>query len=358
MRWACSKFALFAVIVLAAGVFVAAPPAHAAPTVDTEVLLLWRDKPDEQPTGQTRFFARVIGATEKPTGSVIVRLDDRAAETRGLKDPPAGDALAEDACDGEEHCVISNDVTLDVGLSPHYFRTDFVPAESNVTLKPSVDELGLARGVLDASNETSQDGDLVTYSFHLLIWPGTPQNRRPTSPIRFSDDQGHSTGDSPRQMNSDLKAEWTVSQSTGLVRTTATYPGGGDDIFLPFEASRNHSVEAKPDAPDNTSKPATTVRRTTTTARRSILRTPTTAALAPINPGPTTTIAGQTSTTLERFGDFTTISPSTTGQLSAASNNDDEGPPIAVVATTMLALAVLGGVAAFRRYRKGGIDWF
>jgi hypothetical protein len=357
MRWRPPKFALFAVIVLLAGGVFTAPPAEAEPTVETQVGLFWRgEQVDAQPTGKTPFFVAVISSsgTERPLGNVNVKVDGHdpppPGNPKGLKEVPASDNLAREAC-GDNPCSISDDFELDLGFSPHYFKTDYL---GDATFKPSLDELGFARGNLDASSQQSEDGDPVTYTFQLLISGATPSNRRPQSGVDFFDDQNHSSGLRPLDQN--LRAEWTTEQNTGVVTTTATYTAGGEDVFLPFTATRVHSVTGRTQ-PTSQPGPTATTRRTTTT-RRTLGRTPTTAALSPINPGATsTTVFGETTSTFEAFGDFTTSAPSTTGELAAASNNDD-GPPIAVVATTLLALAGLGGVAAFRRYRKGGIDWF
>ena len=48
------------------------------------------------------------------------------------------------------------------------------------------------------------------------------------------------------------------------------------------------------------------------------------------------------------------------GALAAAGDNNKkkQGPPLIVVVLTLVALGVLGGIAALRRYRRSAIDWF
>lgn len=352
MRWGPSKFALFAVVAVA--IIANAPPAKAE-AADTEVLLFWRsDKPGEQPTGVTKFFAAVVNADSDtpPTGDVDIKMDNVTKPATLQADPPS-DALGQAACGEDASCRITNDVEFDLALQPHFFSTKYKGVAD--AFKASEDKLGFARAVLNANKEVSEDGEIVDYTFQLLIWEGTPPEFKPKAPIQFSDDQGN--GPVTRPLNSDLRAVWQVTQRHGFVTATASYSGEGD-VFLAVQARRTHSVNAPPAAPPAAGGTPTTAPRRPTTTRR-VTGTPTTAALAPINPGPSTTIAGlETTSTLRTFGDFVTSAPPRTNEIATASNNDDEGPPVAVVAGTLLALSALGGVAAYRRYRKGGIDWF
>ena len=350
MRWSGSQFARFAVIAIAAGVLSGGPvPAsRAADPVETDTILLWRDQ-SGQPTGPTKFFVSVAATsgTARPTGTVTVKID---SDTKGPFD------LKKDDPD-DDHAWITDDFTVDLGIAPHYFITKY---QGNYAFAASDDELGMAVATMDpATPEPSQDGQSVTYTYVLGIWPSSP--RKPTGKVSFSDDDGHTSSPNDPTIGNDLKATWIVSQRglTGGARwtTTANYPG--DDFYLnPKPVSRAHNVNAPPPgAPPatttSTRKPTVTTRRTTATTRR----TGVTSALAPINPSSTTT-PGQGSSTTVTFGSFPTSPPITTDLSASPSNQNNDGPPIAVVVTTLLALGVLGGIAAFRRYRHSAVDWF
>lgn len=343
MRWACLKFALFAVIVLAAGVFNAAPPVSGQTKEASETRLLWTDDSEEpRPGSRPNFFVRVSGDQDtRPTGSVVVRVDSEAKTH----------ALTVDDVDAEGNLAKKTAVFPEFLKQDEAHRIETTYAGDDA-VEPSADLLHVPKGTLTAEYAEPY----VVWTFTLTLRPGTPsaevEAAREDKSVSFAID------DKVPQavpLGGDLRATLRTFEATGNHRAIANY--SGDLNFQPVQASAFiHVPESSAPSPPATTTPP----RPTTTTRRPTRRvpTPTTAALAPINPGGTaTTIAGDTTSTFESFGDFTTI-PSTTGQLSTAANNDGDGPPIAVVATTLLALGVLGGVAAFRRYRKGGIDWF
>jgi hypothetical protein len=354
MRWRQPQFALFAVVLAVAIAFGAGapPPAHAAD--NTETLLLWRDQ-DGQPSGQTKFFAVVTttGATA-PNGTVTVKLDDQPETSpTTLHERAPGDELAADAC-GNERCAITDDVVLDLGFAAHYLITKFA---GNTDFGASRDDLGFAVAHLEASPEPSSPGQLVEYTFTLDISAATPDDKKPTGRVAFHDDdpdQPHRT-DNPHPALVNLKATWQTGQRPGRWVMAADYMPGDADPFLPISASRAHNVIAPPPAPGET----TTTRRPTTTVKPAAIarRTGTTAPLSPINPATTTTLLE--GTTSSSFGSFPTTPQ--TRDLSAQKTNTDkknDGPPLVVVVSTLVALGALGGVAAFRRYRRRGIDWF
>ena len=364
MRWSRPGFALFAVIALAAAVFIAAPPATADPTVETTVGIFWRDQADRQPEGDTpvRFFIAVIADTgsARPLGTVSVRFDgsNSGRDELAVKAVPENDALAKSACGDDDvgRCSITDDFPITLGSSPHFFRTDF---SGDATFKADREDLAFARATLiDDPPDRSGASENVTYTMHLLIWKDTPADRKPTGLVDFSDTQGNRPVGDCCGLDSTQRARWTARHSPGDLTVTANYPG--DDVYLPVRATKAHRVAGPDPVPGPTTPVTTTPPRTTTTRRTLSRTTPTTSALAPINPNPATTVPGDTTTTVPGFGDFVTSAPPpTTGNLSAASSdNNDEGAPVAVVATTLLALAGLGGVAAFRRYKRGGADWF
>ncbi len=354
MRWGRPKFALFAVIAVSAGVLSGAPTPARAQTgpAETDTVLLWRDQ-GGQPSGDTKFYVSVRKneGTARPTGNVVVTFDGVAQAALDLGAPrPDPD---------DERASITPDVTLKLGFGPHYFTTHY---EGTDAFEESDDELGLANGRLEVSPEPSQEGTDPTYVFTLVISDKTPTNRRPHGRVAFSDDDGHSTASqssatSHPQIGNDLRAVWRIAQRPGRWTATADYlpSDDGTDFFLPISASRAHQVNPRP---GQTVPATTTTRRTTPTTRRPTVttrRNGTAAPLAPINPSSTTTPLQESSTTVT-FGSFPTA-PRPSGEL-AANENDDEGPPLAVVVTTLLALGVLGGIAAFRRYRHSAVDWF
>ena len=214
--------------------------------------------------------------TARPTGSVVINPDNSPAVTLNLtKDDP-------DDAQGK----ITDDFVLDLGITPHYFVTKYQPTADDA-FTASGDELGMAVATMDtASPEPSQDGQSVTYTFVLGIWPGSP--KKPTGKVAFNDDDGHTSSPNDPSLGNDLKASWIVAQhgqpnQISNWTTTANYPG--DDVYLPLHAGRAHNVN--PPAPGTkavtttTRKPtATTVRSTATTARTGSG----TAVLAPINP--------------------------------------------------------------------------
>jgi hypothetical protein len=352
MRWWQAQFALFAVIAVAAGLL-SGPfvPAHAADPVETETVLLWRDQ-SGQPAGPTKFFVSVSSAagTARPNGgSVVISLDGKAQPPIDLIPGQAG----EDPVDPKGR--ITPDVLIDIGFGPHYFTTRY---QGNADFKASDDDLGLATAKLEATPEPSQDTDQSTYTFTLAISPSTPLSRRPHGRVAFTDDDGHTTAPNDPFLGDDLQETWRVAQRQGRWTVTADYSPSADgtDFFLPINVTRAHQVNAAPGVSTTTS----TTRRTTVTTRRPstvTTRRNGTAALAPINPSSTTTPPPPNSTnTAAPSGTFPT-SPPLSNDL-AANQNKNDGPPIAVVVTTLLALGVLGGIAAFRRYRRGAVDWF
>ncbi len=348
MRWRRSKFALFAVAAIAAGVLaIAPPPAHAAAAA-TATLVFWRGQEGAlQPSGNTTLYVSVsnTAGTSRPTGKVVVNLDGTDRPAMDLKHDDPDDARAS----------TTDDFAIDLGTAPHYFVTKYQGDDD--TFSPSNDELGLATASMTADPEPSQEGELVTYTFTMSISDKTPLNRRPNGRVAFSDDDGHAS-ESPRQLN-DLKATWTVGQRQGRWRTTAIY-SRGDDFFQPTRAVRDHNVTSPPTPSGGTANngtTATTKKATATTKPKVSAKSATTAALAPISPATSTTLTGESSTS-ETFGSFPTTPPSTSDLNALGSKKRNDGPPLAVVVMTLGALGVLGGVAAIRRYRRSSTDWF
>ncbi|MBA3655423.1 MAG: hypothetical protein H0W70_14665 [Actinobacteria bacterium] len=366
MRWRQIRFALFAVAVAATSLFTAPPPARAAAAA-TETVLFWRPRPDQpgQPTGDTTFFVRVRNADggNRPAGSVKLTLDSHQLKVNGSDSIP----LEKDDPDNA-HGTITADFRVALGSDPHYFITDFQPSDT-AAFAASDDDLGLATADITASPEPSDASEIVTYTFNLHI-PEFGVRHRPKGRVEFTSTDGQHTnppqpGVAPRpdddvMINDDgsttLKASWPVRQKQGRWDTTANY-SDDNHIFLPIAASRAHNVSGS--SPTTAAAVATT-RRTSRKTATTIRRTPgTTAVLAPINPATSSSLPDGSSSSSVTFGDFpTTPGPSSGLAANPLNNNKSDGPPLAVVATTLLALGVLGGIAAFRRFRRGSLDWF
>jgi hypothetical protein len=347
MRSRRLRFALFAVIPVAASVFTATAPAHAAAS-PTETKILWRDQ-NGAPSGNTKFYVRVenTGGTTPP--EICAPNTECAPQTVvTVKFDAATLSLPLRAVDGG-NAAITEDFVRDLANQPHYLIATY-PGKAD-TFGSSSDELGLATADFRADPEPSRQGELVTFTFSLSISPSTPSNRKPSGSVAFNDNDGHATGPVHPGLGADLKASWTLGQRTGRWVVNGYYLPSDNEFFLPVGITREHQVLAgEPGATVATVKPTTTRRPVAATNRSG-----TTAALAPINPGAnTSTSLGEISTTVPTFGAF----PTTPRVTTPASTDQNEGPPIAVVITTLLALGVLGGIAAFRRYRRSAIDWF
>jgi hypothetical protein len=340
MRWRSTKFALFAVIAVAAGLAPGAfTPARAAAAA-TNTTILWREQTEKlQPSGQTKFFVRVE-STSVPTGKITFRVDNNDPFDRDLKDDP-----------DSEHpkAAITDDITVFLGEDPHYITAAYKPADANA-FAPSTDDLGLAIGGMRVEPDQIKSNETATFTFTMVVNPATPADpqKRPNGRVTFSDEKESTTRSlSPSSDANRLEATWTVVRPPGRWNATAIY-SPGSDFFQPVKAERALQVSAVP------GETTSTTRRTATTKpKASGARTGTTAALAPINPATSTTL-GPSDTTNITFGAF----PTTPRPTTPVSKGNNEGPPIAVVVTTLLALGVLGGVAAFRRYRRSAIDWF
>ena len=352
MRWGSLKFALLAVVALlvaaAPGAFV---PAHAA-AAPTTTFLDWDG--DVQPTNDTSFFVQVKSpGARPPTGdgapAVTVQLD---------KQQPVEHKLTKDDPD-DPKAVLTDTFHLDIGLGPHYILIKYIGNAD--TFAPSTDELGIATAEMTASPEPTTESQFVTFTFTLNVSDSTPADKRPKGTVAFHDtDPSSKDPDTPSPLAGSLQATWTTQERAGRWTTTGNYSPGSDEFFLPVSASRDHNVNATPGGPP---PPATTTTRrpTPVTTRTTVSGRPrTTAALAPINPTTTSTTPAtpaDAGTTVTTFGSFPTA-PRPTDQVAASANKKNDGPPIVVVITTLLALGLLGGVAAFRRYRTSGIDWF
>jgi hypothetical protein len=357
MRWAASKFALFAAIAAAFGTFAAPAPAHA--TTATTTLMDWRRQNSNQfsPSGPTSFYVRVTArsGSARPKGKVTVTWNGNAQAPVNLKDDDAQHPTAS---------ITEHDLQFDLRDSggrdvPHYFTAKYTPDDADA-FSTSSNDLGIAIGGLTADPEPSKEGQTVTYTFMLAISPAS--GRRPSGHVAFSDDQNHSS-DPPHRPLTDvdsthLKATWTVAQGPSRPHTTAIF-APDDDVYLPVKAERDHNVTAAPPPPPGANT-GTTQRPTTGTTKPTVPKgnTPTTGALAPISPSSTAvTSRDDSSTTAETFGEFPTT-PSDGGTPSALGAKEKrDGPPLAVVVMTLGALGILGAIGGIRRYRKPS-EWF
>ncbi|HZN12695.1 MAG TPA: hypothetical protein VFB78_00370 [Acidimicrobiales bacterium] len=345
MRSRRLRFALFAVIPLAASVFLTPPPARA--TEGTETKLLWLDQ-SGQPTGITKFYVSVTN-TDGSAAPPVCTSGTCASETL-ITIKYDGNTFTQPlrkVDPDHTNAALTDPFERDLGVTPHYLTAAY-PGKADA-FSASNDELGLAVGAFTADPEPGKQGELVTFTLSLSISTATPGDRKPSGAVQFADNDGHASGPVHPQLNAKYEASWTIGQRTGRWVVVANWPG--TDFFLPVRIAREHQVLAGEPGPTSANRTTTTRRPTATTNRSG-----TTVALAPINPGASTsTSLGETSTQ-PTFGAFPTTPRS--GSEVAASPKKNEGPPIAVVVTTLLALGVLGGIAAFRRYRRSAIDWF
>jgi hypothetical protein len=246
----------------------------------------------------------------------------------------------------------TNLFTWDLPQGPNRIETNY-PGDADFTAAKDV--LHVPTGTLSAK----QDG-MVTWTFTLQLFGASDTEKVEAAqirqkPVTFAVDGACSSSDCRRDFNNRFEATFTELENPGTHNGDAIYSGvaARDATFLSVSSS---AVFAVPGTPPPT-EPPRGGSATTSTTRRVTRPVPTTAALAPINPSPSTT-APQSSTTAETFGTFTT-DPTGSGTVAAArtdANPKEQGPPLAVVGATLLALAGLGGVAAFRRYKHGGID--
>jgi hypothetical protein len=352
MRSRRGLYALFAAVALAA---FAAPVAPASAAEPSAVFLQWKEGDELKAGNKVRAFIVVLGdKSSTPTGTVKYAIDDNEGQSFPL-------SAAGQTATGRKLAASPN-FDLELSRAPHRIVTTY-DGDDNFEAADD-DIIDVPTATLTASSASSREGEYVTYTFKMNIPPTAPTSERPRGQVRFTDDTTATPDPEPHAISDNQTDTWRVTQPPGTRITYASYEVG-DDPYLPVEATPiNHEVSPAPTTappPGGSNDPTTTGKPSSTnTTKPKPKGTPTTAALAPINvtPGATTTsVFGATSTT---FRPTFPTSPRGAQGLTAtgSSSQKDEGPPLVVVGSTLLALSVLGAVAAWRRYRKSAIDWF
>ena len=355
MRSVRACFALFAAVLVAVSAH-AVPPARAAGTKTSTVKLLWPEgAPVPGPGVNATLYVEVDGdATDVPTGSAHVKLDGALVVPDPLPLTPASTS--------KDNPKFSKSQSFNVSIpqGPHRFTTTYEPDAASA-FAASDDALNLPTATLTSSNPTAPSGDpqAVRFTYTLSLHPTTPASERPSQAVIFSDGAAFA----PRSLKPDAHPDnvmtATIDRDGGNYTFTAHLPP--DDVFL--VADPPGVQQSLPPTP--TTKPSTggvvtsTTKKPTVTTRRP--STATTGQLAPISGTTSTTFtaAAAGGVTTVTFGSFQTA-PTSRGNLAAAGDNTKkkQGPPLIVVVLTLLALGVLGGIAAVRRYRRSAIDWF